>query len=294
MSAGLLCLGQSGQVASSLREIAKVRSSDLVCVGRDELDLSAKGAVADLIGRIKPKVIFNAAAYTMVDKAEMDEQAAFDLNAAMPGEAAQAAREIGAQFLHLSTDYVFAGDKVGPYKEDDPTAPMGAYGRTKLAGELAVRSVYPEAVILRTAWVYSKTGTNFVKTMLRHASTRPELTVVGDQRGCPTFADDIANAMMALANRHAQGGLFHLTAAGSATWAEFATAIFEGSAQLGGPSAEVRVITSAEYPTPAKRPANSELSGQKLASTFGLSLPHWRDGLKRCLQQIKETGWRVS
>jgi dTDP-4-dehydrorhamnose reductase len=294
MSGVFLCLGRSGQVATALAQAATRREIDLVCFGRGDVNLSERGAVADLIARLNPSVVFNAAAYTQVDKAETEEQAAYDLNATMPGEAANAAATIGAKFLHLSTDYVFAGDKTGPYLENDPTGPMGAYGRTKLAGELAVLAANPKAFVLRTAWVYSATGSNFVKTMLRLAATRPELGVVGDQRGCPTFADDIAEAMFNLAASQGPGGLFHLTASGNATWAEFATAIFEQSAKLGGPTASVKAITSADYPTPAKRPANSELSGEKLRQTHDISLPEWRDGLQRCLEQIKESAWRVS
>jgi dTDP-4-dehydrorhamnose reductase len=283
----ILATGGPGQLVLSLKERLRGSGDSFVAVGPPELDL-AKGddeAVYTQLAAHSPDAIVNAAAHTAVDKAESERELAFAINAAGAGAVARAAKRLGVPVVHISTDYVFAGDKVGPYVETDPTGPTGVYGASKLAGEMAVLASGADSAILRTAWVYSPFGANFVKTMLRVGATREELSVVDDQRGCPTNALDLADACIAVA-RHlvadsdpSQRGLFHVTGSGDGTWADFAEAIFAASATFGGPSARVRRITTAEYPTPAKRPANSCLSGEKLALAHGLTLPAWRDSL---------------
>jgi dTDP-4-dehydrorhamnose reductase len=289
--------GSRGQVARALVERAGMRHGVVVgAFGRPEFDLAAPSpAHAETIAAFAPDVIVNAAAWTAVDKAESEEAAALRLNAEAPGELAAVADRLGVPFLHLSTDYVFAGDKPGPYVETDATGPLGAYGRTKLAGEQAVAAAAPRHLILRTAWVHSPWGANFVRTMLRLAETRDELGVVADQRGAPTYAPDIADALLDLSLRVAAHdgpwGVYHLASAGECVWADFAERVFARSAALGGPSARVRRITTADYPTPARRPANSRLDCGRLLGQFGLALPDWTSGSDRCVERLiaKET-----
>jgi dTDP-4-dehydrorhamnose reductase len=254
-----------------------------VPLGRPELDLSeAPETVVSAIKASRPEAIVSAAAYTAVDKAESDPDTAFAVNARGAGAVAQAARSLGVPLIHLSTDYVFDGSKPSPYTEDDVPAPASVYGASKLAGEEAVLSTQPDAVILRTAWVYSPFGASFPRTMLRLAAERDEIGVVADQRGNPTSALDIADGVLAvLANlvtdkSPARRGVFHMTASGEASWAEFAEAIFAVSSAAGGPSARVRHITTAGYPAAAKRPANSRLDCSKLSTVHGVRLPDWR------------------
>ena len=216
-----------------------------------------------------------------------------EINGAGAGLVAAAARRLGIPVIQISTDYVFDGALDRPYREDDPTGPIGAYGRSKLAGERAVAAAHPEHVILRTAWVYSPFGANFVKTMLRLGETRSEVNVVADQRGTPTSALDIADAIIAVARRlvaskHRNGltGVFHLTGGGEATWAEFAEAIFAEAEAHGRKPVAVRRISTAEYPTPARRPANSRLDGARLREVYGVALPPWRQSLKSCVARL--------
>lgn len=282
-----LVTGSSGQLALSLAERLAPTGDTGVAVGRPALDLAAgdDDAVYAAIASRQPDAIINAAAYTAVDRAESDGAAAFAVNAAGARSVALAARRLGVPLVHVSTDYVFSGEKAGLYEETDATGPTGVYGASKLAGEEAVLNSGADVAVLRTAWVYSPFGQNFVKTMLRLATTRDELGVVEDQRGCPTNALDLADACLAVARNLCAGrdagrrGVFHATGSGEGSWADFAQAIFAASAAIGGPSARVKRITTAEYPTPARRPANSRLSCLRLAAAHGITLPHWRESL---------------
>ena len=274
--------GRSGQVVTSILERAP-GGVEIVTLGRPELDLADPATIGPAIAAAAPDLIVSAAAYTAVDKAESEPGLAQAINGIAPGLIGEAAAARDIPVIHLSTDYVFAGDKPAPYVETDPTGPATAYGRSKLEGEQALARATGNHLILRTAWVYSPFGGNFVKTMLRLAESRDEVRVVADQQGCPTSALDIADAILALAprlaDRQAPRGVFHLVGSGEANWACFAEAIFAASAAQGGPSARVVPITTAEYPTPARRPANSRLATDKLRAAYGLALPHWRDSL---------------
>ncbi|UHD47690.1 dTDP-4-dehydrorhamnose reductase [Aureimonas altamirensis] len=284
----LLVTGRDGQVAQALL----TRQTDdlqIEALGRPTLDLTDPSSIHRAIAAFRPDVIVNAAAYTAVDKAESEEETAFAVNATGAGNVAAAAAAAGLPIIHISTDYVFPGDKATPYVETDPTGPQGAYGRSKLAGEAAVAAANPRHVILRTAWVYGPYGNNFLKTMLRLAETRDTLRVVADQHGTPTFAPDIAEGILAVAERlvsdaKAPAGVFHMVSAGETTWAGFAEEIFRQSAALGGAAATVEPIGTSEYPTPARRPANSRLDTNLFIRTFGYRLPKWQSGIERCLE----------
>lgn len=287
-----LVTGSNGQVATALARLDG-KGVEIVCVGRPELDIVEIKTIRAAIARVRPDVVVNAAAHTAVDKAEGEPEAAFAVNAVGAGNVAAAAADAGLPVVHISTDYVFSGDKNSPYVETDPVAPAGVYGRSKLAGEEAVARANPNSAILRTAWVYSPWGSNFLKTMLRLAETRDRVNVVADQRGNPTYAPDIADGIVVVARALIEGaersrGVFHMAARGEATWADFAEAIFAASAGLGGSVASVGRITTAEYPTPAKRPANSRLDSTLFERTFGHSLPDWRERVPLCVEAIKE------
>ena len=284
--------GSQGQVVQSLIERAQGTQAQVIALGRPLLDLADPATVLPAFEAARPDIIVSAAAYPAVDRAEEDQEAAYAVNAAGAGAVAQAASALGVPIIHLSTDYVFNGRKDAPYLETDATDPLGVYGASKLAGENAVQAACANSVILRTAWVYSPFGNNFVKTMLRLAGQREELGVVADQLGNPTSALDIADGVLAVAanllNDSASDlrGVFHMAGAGAASWAKFAEAIFDGSRQLGGPSAAVKAITTAEYPTPAPRPANSRLECGKLEQVHGVRLPHWRGSMKAAVEQL--------
>lgn len=292
----ILVAGGAGQVARALADVVAPDGLRIVARGRPGLDILDASAIARVMEEIRPSFVVNAAAYTAVDQAERDEAAAFALNADAPGHLAAAAAAAGAPIIHLSTDYVFDGGKDGPYVETDPAAPLGVYGRSKLAGEEAVASANADHIILRTAWVYGPVGRNFVKTMLRVGAERDELGVVDDQRGNPTAAADIAAGIVKIAAQILSGaapvkpGVYHMAADGEATWADFAQYIFECSAKLGGPVARVNRITSAEYPTPVRRPANSRLNSSKLAAAYDVQLPHWQGSTRDCVEQLVISG----
>ena len=278
--------GTTGQVVTSLLERGALLGHKVIALGRPELDLVQPESVAKPIRDAAPDLVVSAAAYTAVDKAESEGDIAHAVNGAGASAVAAVARELGVPVVHLSTDYVFDGALYRPYRETDPTGPTGAYGASKLAGETAVLAEHPDnSAVLRVAWVYSPFGENFVRTMLRLASSRDELGVVADQVGNPTSALDIADGILAVgANLVAspdpeQRGVFHMTAQGEASWAQFAEAIFAASASEGGPAAKVRHITTSEYPTPAARPANSRLECATIARIHGVSLPDWRESL---------------
>jgi dTDP-4-dehydrorhamnose reductase len=289
----ILVTGTQGQVARSLRERAEAHGVEVTLIGRPELDLADAATIRDGLAGRAADVVVNAAAYTAVDRAESEEELATRVNGAGAGFVAEAAHRLGVPVIHISTDYVFDGALDRPYREDDAPAPVGAYGRSKLAGEKAVAAANPDHVILRTAWVYSPFGANFVKTMLRLGETRAEVGVVADQRGGPTNALDIADAVIAVARRVAGArdragltGVFHMTGGGEATWAEFAEAIFAEGVLHGRAPVKVRRISTSDYPTPARRPANSRLDGSALRKAYGVELPRWRESLKPCVARL--------
>jgi dTDP-4-dehydrorhamnose reductase len=289
----LLVTGTQGQVARSLLERGAGSDVEIQALGRPELDLADPESVARAFRGVRADVVVNAAAYTAVDKAEAEEDLATRINGAGAGLVAAAARSLGAPVIQLSTDYVFDGTLDRPYRETDPPAPIGAYGRSKLEGERAVAAANPESVILRTAWVYSPFGANFVKTMLRLGESRSQINVVADQRGGPTSALDIADAVIAIARKLASApargkltGVFHMTGGGEATWAEFAAAIFAEAEAHGRARVSVAPIATAQYPTPARRPANSRLDGARLRDIYGVALPDWRPSLKTCVARL--------
>lgn len=287
----ILVAGRSGQVAQSLVEAAKARPGiELIAMGRPDLDISDQASVDQAVADIDPDMVINAAAYTAVDKAEEEREAAFDGNKAGPRHLAEATAANELPLIHISTDYVFDGQGERPYKEGDPTAPLGVYGESKLAGERVVTGTNPRHLILRTAWVYGAYGANFLKTMLRVAESRDELSVVADQRGAPTSSHAIAEVLLDIAEGIRDGkdawGVYHMAAQGETVWADFAEAIFEASAQHGGPSAAVKHIPSSEYPTPAARPAYSVLDSSKLKDAFGTQIPHWRDPIEGIVARV--------
>lgn len=276
--------GGAGQLVNSMSERGPLAGHEVIAVGPPALDLAlpVDDAVHAALDAAHADVIVNAAAHTAVDKAESEPDLAFAINAVGAGAVARAAARIGVPLVHISTDYVFSGDKAEPYVESDATGPTGVYGASKLAGEEAVLASGADVAILRTAWVYSPFGANFVKTMLRLAESRDEVGVVGDQYGNPTSALDLADAVIAVAQHLAEGsdarhrGIFHATGDGDATWAGLAETVFAASAANGGPSARVKHITTADYPTPARRPYNSRLDCTALFERHGMRLPDWR------------------
>lgn len=275
--------GREGQVVRSLVERSQEMSGvEVVPVGRPQLDLLRPETVLPAIRAADPDIVVSAAAYTAVDKAEDEPEIAAAVNAAGAGAVAEAAAALGVPVIHLSTDYVFAGDGERPYEEGDRTAPQSVYGRTKLAGERAVAAANPRHVILRTAWVYSPFGRNFVKTMLNLATDRDVVRVVADQFGNPTSALDIADGILAIAPQlpgevpAVRLGVFHLAGTGATHWAGLAARVFETSRALGGPWARVDEIQTSDYPTKARRPANSRLSTERLHKAFGWQAPDWR------------------
>lgn len=294
----LVVTGKTGQVVSALRERGPATGVEIVAVGRPEFDLAAAGHDdAAIFAAARPDAIVSAAAYTAVDKAEAEPELAQAVNAGGPERLARIANDLGVPLIHISTDYVFDGTKPSPYVETDPTGPLGVYGWTKLAGERAVAEATGNYAILRTAWVYSPFGGNFLKTMLRLAADRPELRVVDDQRGNPTSALEIADAIIAVAGNlvarpddAALRGTFHMTASEEGSWADFAAEIMAASSALGGPSAKVSRITTADFPTPARRPANSRLSSALLADRHGVVIPPWRVSTRQTVARLLSTG----
>jgi len=288
----LLVTGAEGQLVRSLKERAPHADIEIIALGRPALDLSAPESLARALEGIEFDALVNAAAYTAVDKAESEEALATRINGEAPGVLAEIAKARGVPFLQVSTDYVFDGEGERPYREDDPVGPVGAYGRSKLAGERAARTANPETTVLRTAWVYSPFGANFVKTMLRLGETRAEISVVADQRGNPSSALDLADAILSIASqRVARGpgfgaGIFHMTGSGEAVWAALAEAVFEEAERFGRKPVKVKRIATADYPTPAKRPKNSRLDNAKLGQVFGLTLPDWRESTRACVARL--------
>jgi dTDP-4-dehydrorhamnose reductase len=293
----ILLTGASGQVGWELRRTLAPLGR-VVAPSSTELDLADPDAIRRVTREVRPHLIVNPAAYTAVDRAEDEPELAMAVNGIAPGVLAEEAKRIHAMLVHYSTDYVFDGSKPGPYRENDPPCPVSSYGRSKLAGEEAILATGVPHVIFRTSWVYGARGKNFMRTILRLAGERDSLKVVDDQIGAPTWSRMIAEATaLALKNSElpAATGTFHLTCAGSTSWHGFARAIVEehlnrfeagGAPQLRLRSEAIEAIPSEQYPTPAKRPANSVLDNGKLIKTFGLELPDWRDCLGMALDEM--------
>jgi dTDP-4-dehydrorhamnose reductase len=290
----LYVIGGEGQVARSLREAAAGDARIVLgCSSRLDVDLLQPSSIDRALADFRPDVVINPAAYTAVDKAESEPEPAFAINRDGARAVAVAAAGHRVPVIHFSTDYVFDGRKTGAYVETDPAAPQGVYGRSKLEGELAVAEVNPRHVILRTSWVYAPFGNNFVRTMLRLAGERDRLSVVDDQTGCPTYAPDVAAATLAIAAqihgtnwREAHAGVTHLAGPDAVTWCDFARRIVAGAATRGGRAVPVDPIPTSDYPTPAARPANSQLSTARLASVFGLHLRPLTLSLNDCLDRL--------
>jgi dTDP-4-dehydrorhamnose reductase len=289
----VLVTGRQGQLVQSLIERAAGRPGiEIVAAGRPELDLEKPGSAAEAVRSVAPEVVINAAAFTAVDHAEDEPERAMRVNDEAAGELAAAAKAAGAPIVQISTDYVFDGLAPRPYSEDARPDPLGAYGRSKLAGEERVRRENPEHLILRTAWVYSPFGSNFVKTMMRLAETRDTVTVVADQQGNPTSALDLADALLAVlrlwkqGSRAGQGRTYHLAGTGSASWFSFAEAIFEECRALGLPAARVQPIRTKDWPTNAVRPANSRLDSSRFQRDFDFAMPDWQRSLAEVVRRI--------
>lgn len=280
----LLVFGKTGQVAQELQALA-----DVIALGRDDADLSDLEVCATAIRKHTPEAVINAAAYTAVDRAEDEKTLAVSINGWAPAAMARTCAELGIPFVHISTDYVFDGAGEEPWKSEDSPNPKNAYGLSKLIGEKAVREAGGRYAILRTSWVFSAHGSNFVKSMLRLSETRDTLSIVSDQVGGPTPARDIARACITLAEQLAKdatkSGTYHFSGAPDVSWREFAETIFEQA----GRHVSVRGIPSSEYPTPAARPMNSRLDCSSLEKTFGIARPEWREGLHTVLEELETT-----
>lgn len=283
----VLITGCNGQVGHCLTEIlTNTENVSLLAVDREDLDITVREAVRNIVKDFKPTIIINAAAHTAVDKAEDEVELSFAINRDGPQFLAEAAQEVGAAILHISTDYVFEGNKAGEYVESDATNPQGVYGASKLAGEIAVAEVCDKHVILRTAWVFGEHGNNFVKTMLRLAATRNELSIVGDQFGGPTYAGDIAKVLVEITKHISNGesmeyGVYHYSGLPHVSWYEFADRIFDNAVEQGilRNKPTLSSITTKQYPTPAKRPSNSTLSSKKITNAFAINASDWKKAI---------------
>jgi dTDP-4-dehydrorhamnose reductase len=285
-----MIVGARGQLGRELVAEARQGNIAAIAVGRDELDITQAEPVRNLVRDTAPRAIINVAAYTAVDKAEAEMEAAHAINALGPEYLARIAAELDVPLLHVSTDYVFDGTKRGAYTEDDPTAPLGVYGRTKEEGERRVRAAHVKHIIVRTSWVYGTYGSNFLKTMLRLSKERDELRVVADQRGCPTSTIDIARALLAAEaalNGSAKWGTYHFAGTGVTTWHGFATEIVSAAVPPGGRPVSVIAIATKDYPTPAKRPANSELDSARFAAAFGYKSPPWQERTRQIVEALQ-------
>lgn len=289
----LLVIGKHGQLARALAQAEALPPGlELAFAARPQLDLLEPGSAAAAIERARPQLIINAAAYTAVDQAEQEPELAFAINARGAGEVAAAAAAVGARLVHISTDYVFDGRSGSPLDEHSPTAPVNVYGQSKLAGEQLVRANAPDALIVRTSWLHSPFGSNFVRTILRLAAERDELRIVDDQFGSPTSAGDLAAALVAVAARWAEGDgtgagkTYHFAGDEHCSWAEFARGILTESAAQGGPSATVVPIATADYPTAAARPAYTVLDCREFDRDFGFARPGWRAAIHSVIADL--------
>ncbi|KJZ50277.1 dTDP-4-dehydrorhamnose reductase [Pseudomonas marginalis] len=285
----VLITGQHGQVSREL-QLQLQGLGELIVLGRDQLDLANADQIRQQIRVHRPDLIINAAAHTAVDQAESEPDAAFAINAIAPGVLAEEAKALGIPLIHYSTDYVFDGSKPAPYTEADTPNPLGVYGQSKLAGEEAIAAVGGEYLVLRTSWVYSSHGKNFLLTMQRLLQEKPQMRIVADQIGAPTWAGSIARSTRALIERWQAGepgewGVYHLTNQGETSWFGFAEAIGEHLRTQGKACAELEAIPSSAYPTPAKRPLNSRLDCSRLQQQWHVSQPSWQDALRECLAQ---------
>ena len=291
----ILLIGNTGQLGQELQQILvpfvnKLAPEKVIALGRSQIDLAQPDSLRQLIAQIQPQVIINAAAYTAVDKAESESELATAVNATAPAILAEVAQKLGAFLIHVSTDYVFDGSQSHPYRETDKTNPLGIYGQTKLAGESAIRQNCQQHLIIRTAWVYGSYGkSNFVKTMLKLSVEREEIRVVADQIGSPTWAKDLALAIAHILPQLTPeiAGTYHYTNSGVASWYDFAQAIFEEAEAIKFPLKIQRLIpiTTADYPTPAQRPAYSVLACEKISKVLGTARPHWRLALRQMLAE---------
>jgi dTDP-4-dehydrorhamnose reductase len=286
-----LVIGRTGQLAQALAEQG---GANVTCIGRPGADLTDPSSLQATISRHRPDIVVNAAAYTAVDLAEREPDVAYAVNAGGARLLAKACTALGLPLIHISTDYVFNGTAHRPYREDDPTDPISAYGASKLAGEHAIIADCRRHLILRTSWLHSPWGNNFVRTMLRLAAIRREIGVVNDQIGAPTYAPDLAAAILIAAHyvanhpEHSPWGIYHVASAESTTWYGFACEIFRLAEQRGLPHSLVKPITTAEFHAPARRPANSQLDTAKFVRQFGHELPNWRDGAAACVQRLAQ------
>ena len=287
MNGPLLVFGAGGQLGQEVLAQAAAQRRAAIGVTRRDADITEARAVAAAIARARPSLIVNAAGYTAVDAAEGDEGAAVAANVTGAATIAEAAARVAVPLVHLSTDYVFDGSKPGAYREGDPLAPLGVYGRTKAAGEAAVRDVAPRHVILRTSWVYGAYGQNFLKTVLRLAATQDTLRIVADQHGCPTATHDLARAIFAIADAARPAwGTYHFAGAGATTWHAFAEAIVAAAAPFTGRRPNVEAIGTADYPTRARRPANSRLDSTLFTTTFGCTAAPWDDRVREAVAAL--------
>lgn len=284
----ILVTGKTGQVSVCLQKIAPEYHHEIILIGRPEIDFEKGDEILPEIIKIAPDVVISAAAYTMVDKAETEIEIAQNINSKAPEFIAKACNILNIPLLHLSTDYVYSGDKKSPYLETDAVSPQSIYGKTKLDGENVIAAIHPNHVILRTAWVYSPYGKNFVKTMINLGATRQEISVVADQIGCPTSAIDIAHSLIKIAqivvsdNDKKFRGIFNLAGKGETSWADFAKEIFK----IKKMQTKVIDIETSQYPTPAKRPSNSRLDCSKLQNIYKIELPLWHKSLEYCINLL--------
>lgn len=289
--------GRTGQVATALQELGPVQGITVVPLGRPDFDLSIPDSVARALDAARPDVVISAAAYTAVDQAESEPEKAFAVNAQGAAAVARAAVRRGVPIVHLSTDYVFDGQLERPYREDDSVTPTSVYGRSKLDGEREVAAIQVDHAILRTAWVFSPFGKNFIRTMLGLATTRDRVSVVDDQQGSPTSAHGIAEGVFKVSQNlvsnpgsTALRGVFHMTNDGYCTWADLAEYVFAASESMGGPYAAVERIPTSAYPTPVKRPSNSRLDTRRLKDVHGVSLGPWQDAVSACVSRLLREG----
>ena len=294
----LLVIGRAGQLAQSLFHVGGARGYDITSLARPDIDLARAETIRSALDTTSADAVINAAAYTAVDKAEDEPELADRINRIAPGVIAAHCAERDRPLIHVSTDYVFDGAKTTPYWETDPVAPVGVYGRVKLAGEQRVSEACADHVILRTAWLHSPYGSNFIKTMLRLAENRNAVGVVDDQWGTPTYAPHLADAILIIAQklfeatrnkRTKLAGLYHAAGSGETTWCRLARTAFAASSARGGPTAVVNAIATADYPTKARRPPNSRLNCTKLEGSFGVSMPDWQLGVQACVKAVLKT-----
>lgn len=284
--APILLTGGTGQVGKAVLRHAAERGLDIFAPARAQMDLTNARSITDIVASRPWSAVINCAAYTAVDRAETDAELAAQVNAAAPAIFAIETAKRDIPIIHVSTDYVFDGTKNAPYVEEDPVNPLGVYGRTKEKGEGAVRTLNPRHAIIRTAWVVSAGGTNFINTMIRLASERPEINVVTDQLGCPSNASDIAQTLLAVTeNPHAQYGTWHFVNDGEASWYDLASHIFADMRQRGLATPVLNAIPTSQYPTPAERPSNSRLSTSAIQRDFGIQPRHWHDAIDAILAE---------